>query len=53
MHTNELISTQNTSHKHNNKKPELPTLTLSWHACKYRVHKLHQRYILKCSRCIN
>ena len=28
-------------------KPELPTVTLIWHACKYKVHKLHQRYILK------
>ena len=23
-----------------------PTVTLTWHACKYKVHKLHQRYIL-------
>ena len=22
-------------------------ITLTWHACKYKVHKLHQRYILK------
>ena len=22
-------------------------VTLTWHACKYKVHKLHQRYILK------
>ena len=21
-------------------------VTLTWHVCKYRVHKLHQRYIL-------
>ena len=21
-------------------------VTLTWHACKYKVHKLHQRYIL-------
>ena len=27
-------------------KPEWPTVTLTWHACKYKVHKLHQRYIL-------
>ena len=26
-------------------RPELPTVTLTWHACKYKVHKLHQRYI--------
>ena len=29
-------------------RPELPTVTLSWHVCKYKVHKLHQRYILSC-----
>ena len=23
-------------------------VTLTWHACKYKVHKLHQRYILCC-----
>ena len=28
-------------------RPESPTVTLTWHACKYKVHKLHQRYILK------
>ena len=28
-------------------RPELPTVTLTWHACKYEVRKLHQRYILK------
>ena len=28
-------------------RPELPTVTLTWHACKYKVHKLHQWYILK------
>ena len=22
-------------------RPELPTVTLTWHACKYKVHKLH------------
>ena len=26
--------------------PELPTVTLTWHACKNKVHKLHQKYIL-------
>ena len=24
-------------------RPESPTATLTWHACKYKVHKLHQR----------
>ena len=28
-------------------RPKSPTVTLTWHACKYKVHKLHQRYILK------
>ena len=27
-------------------RPESPTVTLTWHACKYKVHKLHQRYML-------
>ena len=27
-------------------KPESSTVTLTWNACKYKVHKLHQRYIL-------
>ena len=27
-------------------RPESPTVTLTWHACKYNVQKLHQRYIL-------
>ena len=26
-------------------RPESPMVTLIWHACKYNVHKLHQRYI--------
>ena len=24
---------------------EPPTITLTWHACKYKVRKLYQRYI--------
>ena len=32
-------------------RSELPTVTLTWHACKYKVYKLHQRYIL-CVPCI-
>ena len=27
-------------------RPESPMVNLTWHACKYNVHKLHQRYIL-------
>ena len=29
-------------------RPEPPTVPLTWHAaeCKYKVHNLHQRYIL-------
>ena len=29
------------------KRPEQPMVTFTWHACKYKVHKLHQRHILK------
>ena len=36
--TRELISAQKKSHKHSNK---------DWYANKYKIHKLHQRYILK------
>ena len=28
-------------------RPESPTVTLTWHACKYKVHKLHHRYIIE------
>ena len=40
-------------------RPELPVVTLTWHECKYKVHKLrgtflkiriykfHQKYILR------
>ena len=28
-------------------RPESPAVTLTWHACKYKVHKLHQRYFLR------
>ena len=31
-------------------RPESPTVTLTWHACKCKVHKLHQRYILTHAR---
>ena len=27
-------------------RPKSPTVILTWHVCKYRVHKLHQRYVL-------
>ena len=30
-------------------RPELPTVTLTWRVCKYKVRKLHQRYILNCT----
>ena len=32
-------------------RPESPIVTLTWHACKYKVHKLHQRYILEMFLC--
>ena len=28
-------------------RPQSPTVTLTWHLHKYKVRKLHQRYILK------
>ena len=43
----ELVSTRKTSHINTTTKTWAPTLTLTWHASKYKVHKLHQRHILK------
>ena len=43
-HTHGCIHT----HTHTQQKPESPVVTLTWHASKYKVHKLHQRYILYC-----
>ena len=47
QHARELISAQKTSHKHNNEDLSRLLVALTWHACKYKVHKLHQRRILK------
>ena len=33
-------------------RSESPTITLTWHSCKYKVHKLHLRYILWWRLCI-
>ena len=47
-----LSSTRGTSAKCNTStttKTWVIYATLTWHACKYKVHKLHQRYILKFS----
>ena len=36
------------SHEHNNKALScLSMVTLTWHVIKYKVHKHHQRHILK------
>ena len=43
--TREFISARKTSHKHN--RDPATTATPTWHASKYKVHKLHERYILK------
>ena len=42
------ISLPNTAKTKRSKqqRPESPTVTFTWYACKYKVHKLHQRYIL-------
>ena len=39
-HSKDITQTQQ-------QRPELPMVTLTWHACKYKVYKLHQRYIPK------
>ena len=36
-----VISARKTSHKQQ-QRPEPSTITLTWHASKYKVHKLHQ-----------
>ena len=41
------MSAGNTQYKNNNKRLESPKVTLTWHARKYKVHKLHQSHILK------
>ena len=33
-------------------RPESPAVTLTWHASKYKVHELHQRYILRSFCCL-
>ena len=46
MQTKELISAQKMWHKQQQRlKPPMPTLT--WHARKFKVQKLHQKYILR------
>ena len=50
QHTRELLSTQETSHKHNNKDPSCLHVTFTCHA--NNTQHIHQRYILKCSRLI-
>ena len=44
--TRELTGARKTSHEHNNKRSESPSLTPVWHASKYKVRKLQQRHVL-------
>ena len=46
QHTRELISTRKYVTQVQQQSAESPTVTLTRHACKYKVHKLHQRYML-------
>ena len=48
QHTRELISARKASHKLmiQKQRPESPTVTLTWHASKYKIHQLHQKCIL-------
>ena len=47
QHTRELINARNNVViQVQQQRPKLPTVTLTWrHACKYKVHKLHYRYM--------
>ena len=50
QHTRELISTGKTTHEHSNKRPESPTVTLTWHASKYKIQthkKVQKNHIYK------
>ena len=50
QHTRELISAPKYVIQVQKQKPESPTVTLTWHACKYKTYtELHQRCILKVS----
>ena len=45
QHTKELISAlRKTSHEQQQQRLQSPTVTLTWHVSKYKLHKLHQRY---------
>ena len=44
--TRELISAPKDVTQAQQQRPESPTVTLTWHASKHEVRKLHQRYIL-------
>ena len=46
INTQGRISARQTITQTPQQRPETPVLTLNWHASKYKVHKLHQRYIL-------
>ena len=44
--TRELICARKTSQqRRQQQRPQYPTVTLTWHASKYKVHKLHQRIL--------
>ena len=43
QHTRALINAQKYITQVQQQTPESPTVPLTWHACKYKVHKLHHR----------
>ena len=43
QHTRQLISARKTVRQTQQQRPESPTVTLTWHACKYKVHVESQR----------
>ena len=46
QHTRALINAQKYITQVQQQTPESPTVPLTWHACKYKVHKLHHRCII-------
>lgn len=45
-----LLARRLTFNKGHNNRPESPVTSVTWHASKYKVSRLHQKYILKLHR---
>ena len=53
QHTTELLAYRSKDvTQTQQQRPEWPTITLTWHASKYKIHKLLQRYIRSSFLCL-